>query len=97
MTCTPIYMGASYVLLCPFYIRWSLIYRVSYVLLWIHLTYDTLYIRDHLMYKSKSRGKYISVCKACGKLGVSGGMLPQEILILDLLFDANWWNLKLLS
>ena len=24
-------------------------------------------------------GKYVSVCKACGKLGGSGGMLPQEI------------------
>ena len=28
-------------------------------------------------------GKYISVCKACGKLGGAGGMLPWEILILD--------------
>ena len=25
------------------------------------------------------------------KLGGSGGMLPQEILILDLLLDAIWW------
>ena len=32
--------------------------------------------------------KYVSVCKACGKLGGSGGMLPWEILILDLLLDA---------
>ena len=24
-------------------------------------------------------GKYVSVCKACGKLGGSGGMLPREI------------------
>ena len=24
-------------------------------------------------------GKYVSVCKACGKLGGSGGMLPWEI------------------
>ena len=29
-------------------------------------------------------GKYVSVCKACGKLGESGGMLPREMLILDL-------------
>ena len=40
-------------------------------------------------------GKYISVCKACGKLGGSGGMLPQESLILDLLLDTIWWNLGL--
>ena len=25
-------------------------------------------------------GKYVSVCKVCGKLGGSGGMLPREIL-----------------
>ena len=24
-------------------------------------------------------GKYVSVCKVCGKLGGSGGMLPREI------------------
>ena len=35
---------------------------------------------------------YISVCKACGKLGGSGGMLLWEILILDLLLDTNWSN-----
>ena len=29
-----------------------------------------------------------SMCKACGKLGGSGGMLPKEILILDLLLDT---------
>ena len=29
-------------------------------------------------------GKYMSVCKACGKLGGSGGMLLREILIFDL-------------
>ena len=29
-------------------------------------------------------GKYISMCKACGKLGESRGMLPRKILILDL-------------
>ena len=34
-----------------------------------------------------------SVCKACGKLGGSGGMLPKEILILELLLDTIWWNL----
>ena len=47
----PIYMGLSYVLLHPFYIRWSLIYRVSDVLLWVHFMYTNycgvllLYIR----------------------------------------------------
>ena len=35
-------------------------------------------------------GKYVSVCKACGKLGGSRGMLPQENLILDLLFGGIW-------
>ena len=35
------------------------------------------------------------VCKACGELGKSGGMHPWEILILDLLLDAIWWNLGL--
>ena len=40
-------------------------------------------------------GKYISMCKACDKLGRSGGMLPWEILILDLLLDTIWWNLGL--
>ena len=28
-------------------------------------------------------GKYVSTCKACGKLGGSGSMLPWEILVLD--------------
>ena len=37
-------------------------------------------------------GKYVSVCKACGKQGGSGGMLPWENLTLDLLLDAIWWN-----
>ena len=32
--------------------------------------------------------KYVFVCKACGKLGGSGG-------ILDLSLDAIWWNLGL--
>ena len=40
-------------------------------------------------------GKYTSVCKACGKLGLSRDTLPQEILILDLLLDTIWWNLGL--
>ena len=34
--------------------------------------------------------------KTCDKLGGSKGMLPQEILILDLLLDTMdtiWWNL----
>ena len=48
---------------------------------------------NHLDYKGD---KYVFVCKACGKLGGSGGMLPQEILILNLLLDAIWWNLGLL-
>ena len=43
------------------------------------------------------RTSYISVCKACGKLGGSGGMLPWEILILDLLLDTNWLNQGLFS
>ena len=34
--------------------------------------------------------KYVSMCKACGKLGGSGGMLPREILILDLLLGTIW-------
>ena len=38
---------------------------------------------------------YVSVCKACGKLEWFGGMLPWEILTLDLLLDAIWWNLGL--
>ena len=40
-------------------------------------------------------GKYVSMCKACGKLERSGGMLPWEILTLELLLDAIWWNLGL--
>ena len=39
------------------------------------------------------RDKYVFVCKACGKLGGSGDMLPREILILDLLLGAIWSNL----
>ena len=35
-------------------------------------------------------GKYIFVCKACGKLGGSGGMLSHEILILDVILDTIW-------
>ena len=37
-------------------------------------------------------GKYVSMCKACGKLGGSGGMLHREMLILDLLLDTICWN-----
>ena len=40
-------------------------------------------------------GKYISVCKACGKLGGPGACSPGEILILDLLLYTIWWNLGL--
>ena len=40
-------------------------------------------------------GKYVSVCKACGKLEGSGGMLSLEMLILDPLLDTIWWNLEL--
>ena len=42
-------------------------------------------------------GKYVFVCKACGELGGSGGMLPWEFLMLDLLLDTIWWNLGLFS
>ena len=42
-------------------------------------------------------GEYVFMCKACGQLGESGDMLPWEILILDLLLDAIWWNLALFS
>ena len=38
-------------------------------------------------------GKYVSMCKACGKLRGSEGMRPREIL--DLLLDAIWVNLGL--
>ena len=34
-------------------------------------------------------GKYTSVCKACGKLGLSRGMLPQEILIFGSFIRHN--------
>ena len=33
--------------------------------------------------------KYVSMWQTEG----SGGMLPREILVLDLLLDAIWWNL----
>ena len=41
----------------------------------------------------------MSVRKVCGKLGESGGMLPREILILDLLLHvvAICWSLGLFS
>ena len=36
--------------------------------------------------------------QACGKLGVGpGACSPWEILILELLLDAIWWNLGLFS
>ena len=37
------------------------------------------------------------MCKACGKLGGSRGMLPCEILILDLSLDTIWFNLVLVA
>ena len=40
-------------------------------------------------------GKSVSVCKMCGKLGRFGSMLPREILILELLLDAIWWDVGL--
>ena len=46
---------------------------------------------------SPKGGQYVFVCKACGKLGGSRGMLPCEILILDRLLDAIWLNLGLFS
>ena len=52
--------------------------------------------RDCLDYWGRGGGgKYVSVCKACGKLGGSGGMLFREIFILDLLLDTIWRNLGL--
>ena len=36
-------------------------------------------------------GKYLSVCKACGKLGGSGACSPGKFYFID----ANWWNLGL--
>ena len=41
--------------------------------------------------------KYVSVCKACGKLGGSKDMLPLGNFDLDLLLDTIWWNLGLFS
>ena len=38
-------------------------------------------------------GKYVSVCKVCGKLGVFGGMLPQDFGPSDTI----WWNQGLFS
>ena len=40
-------------------------------------------------------GGSVSVCKMCGKLG--GACSPGEVLILELLLDAIWWNLGLFS
>ena len=42
-------------------------------------------------------GKYKSMCKACGELRGSWGVLRWEILSLDLLLDAIWWNFELFS
>ena len=42
------------------------------------------------LYRLLEGGKYVSMCKTCG-------MLSWEILILDLLLDAIWWNLELFS
>ena len=33
--------------------------------------------------------------KYVAKKGGQGGMLPREILVLDLSLDAIWWNLGL--
>ena len=38
-------------------------------------------------------GKHIFVCKACGKLGVSGGMLPQGNFDFGPFIRHNLWNL----
>ena len=51
--------------------------------------------QNEIVWITGGGGKHIFVCKTCGKLGGSGGMLPREILILDLLLDAIWWNLGL--
>ena len=41
-------------------------------------------------------GKYVSVCKAWGKLGGSGGMLPWgNGVFFDVLVDTILWNLGL--
>ena len=34
--------------------------------------------------------KYVSMCKAFGKLGSPGACFPGEILILDLVLGAIW-------
>ena len=39
-------------------------------------------------------GNYVVVCKACGKLGGSGDMLPPGNFNL---LDVIWWNLGLFS
>ena len=68
-----LYMGPSYLLLCPFYVRWSLIFIVSYILLWVNLMYTDYcgvllsYIRQFLIYSVsyvllKAHLMYIDCC-----------------------------------
>ena len=38
-------------------------------------------------------GKYVSVCKACGKLGGSRGMLPRENFIFYGIWDCFHTNI----
>ena len=40
---------------------------------------------------------YLCAKRAASQGGGFRGVLPREILILDLLLDAIWWNLGLLS
>ena len=42
------------------------------------------------LYELMEGVEYVSVCKACGKQGGYEGMLPQEVLILDLSLGAIW-------
>ena len=43
-------------------------------------------------------GQDVFVCKACGKLGGSGGHAPPgNFGFFDLSLDAIWWNLELFS
>ena len=42
-------------------------------------------------------GKYVSVCKACDKLGGRGHAPLGNFDIGSLLLDAIWWNLGLFS
>ena len=47
------------------------------------------------LYELLGGGKYVSTCKACGKLGGSGSMLPEENFDFEFLLDTIWWNLGL--